>query len=40
MVVAVGDRAPHVTLKSQDGRERIVPDGEGANLLVFYRGDW
>jgi len=35
-----GMALPPVTLRSQDGSERSLPDPGGPNLLVFYRGDW
>ena len=35
-----GIALPAVTLRAQDGSERSLPDPAGANLLVFYRGDW
>ncbi len=40
MTIQVGAAAPRFTLRSHTGQERTVPDGTGANLLVFYRGDW
>jgi len=36
----IGTTLPSITLRAQDGAERTLPDGAGANLLVFYRGDW
>lgn len=35
-----GAPLPAFTLADQDGEQRSLPDGSGASLLVFYRGDW
>lgn len=36
----IGTILPAFSLSSQHGLNRSLPDTAGANLLVFYRGDW